>query len=102
VEYVVMSTLYGTNGAGSKIIGAKPKLSEDQIAVIELCKETLAQALAGEITSVGIVACMKGGYAHVMAGRQAADLNMGCDSLKLAILETVEKAGSQKAAEWLK
>jgi hypothetical protein len=82
------------NSRHPKIIGAEPKLSEDQVAVIDLLKEALAQALAGEITSIGIVCCMKNGYAHVMAGRQAADLNMGCDSMKLEILSRVERAGA--------
>jgi hypothetical protein len=78
------------------IIGAAPKLTQDQIAVVEICKETLVQALAGDITSIGIVVCMKGGYATVMAGRQAADLNLGCDSLKIKILNAVEQAGAEK------
>lgn len=77
----------------STLIGIKPGFTEDQIAVIEICKETLAQALEGSIGSIGIVACMKTGYATVMAGRQAADLNMGCDSLKRKILDAVEVAG---------
>lgn len=75
------------------LIGLTPKLTEDQKAVIEIAKETLAQCLEGQITSIGIVACMKTGYATVMAGRQAADLNMGCDSLKAKILNAVESAG---------
>lgn len=75
------------------LIGLTPKLTEDQKAVIEIAKETLAQALEGQISSIGIVACMKSGYATVMAGRQAADLNMGCDSLKAKILNAVERAG---------
>jgi hypothetical protein len=83
------------NNAHPHIIGGKPKLTEDQIAVIELCKETLAQALEGNITSIGIVACMKTGYAPVVAGRQAADLYMGCGSLQKVILERVERSGAQ-------
>jgi hypothetical protein len=75
------------------LIGVKPKLSQDQLAIIDLVKETLAQCLAGEISSIGIVACMKSGYATVMSGRQAADLNLGCDSLKMKILNAVETAG---------
>lgn len=84
------------NSTGPTIIGAKPKLSEDQVAVIDLVKETLAQALAGHISSIAIVACMPKGYATAMAGRQAADLNMGCDSLKGKILTRVEMAGADK------
>ena len=71
----------------------KVPLTEDQKEVINLLKEALAQALEGKITSVGIVVCMSKGYAHVMAGRQASDLNLGCDSMKAAILSRVESAG---------
>ena len=70
----------------------------DQVAIVDLLKEALAQALEGKITSVGVIACMKGGYAHVIAGRQAADLNLGCDSLKRKILEMTEKEGARRAA----
>ena len=81
------------------IIGVTPKLTQDQIAVIDICKETLAQALAGEISSIGIIACMKGGYATVMAGRQAADLFMGAGSLQRKILDAVEASGAEKVAK---
>jgi hypothetical protein len=87
------------NNPGPKIIGIQPKLTEDQLAIVEVCKETLAQALEGSITTIGVIACMKAsgsksaGYATVFAGRQASDLNMGCDSLKLKILRNVERAG---------
>ena len=77
------------------IIGVTPKLTQDQIAVIDLCKETLAQALAGDITSIGIVACMKSGYATVVSGRQASDLFMGAGSLQRKILDAVENAGAE-------
>lgn len=73
----------------------KKPLNEDQIAVVDVLKEALAQALEGHITSVGIVACMKTGYATEVAGRQAADLNLGCDSLKKRILEATEYAGAR-------
>ncbi len=89
-----MSVINSTSG--SKIIGLKPKLSEDQLAVIDVVKETLAQAIEGNISSIGIIACMKAGYATIIAGRQAADLNLGCDSLKMKILDKVERAGAEK------
>ena len=80
------------------IIGMMPKLhkplSEDQKAVIEIAKELLAQALEGEISSIGIVACMKSGYATIVAGRQAADLYMGAGSLQRKIMDKVEAAGA--------
>lgn len=84
------------NNTGPKIIGMKPKLSQDQLAVVEIIKETLAQALEGNISSIGIIACMKGGYATVISGKQAADISLGCDSLKRKILDAVEKAGSER------
>lgn len=78
---------------GPQLIGMKPKLSEDQVAVIEVAKETLAQALDGQISSIAVVACMKSGFATCMAGRQAADLHMGAASLQRKILNAVEYAG---------
>ena len=71
------------------LVGAK-KLSEDQLQIVEILKETLAQTLEGNITSIGIVACMKTGYATLMGGRQASDLYMGAASLQKKILDTVE------------
>ncbi len=75
---------------GPGLIGVKPKLSEDQIAVVEIAKELLANALDGQISSIGIVACMKTGYATLMGGHQAADLYMGAASLQRKILNAVE------------
>ena len=84
------------NNTGPKIIGMKPKLSQDQLAVVEVVKETLAQALEGNISSIGIVACMPKGYATIISGRQASDLYMGCASLQHKILNKVEHAGEDK------
>ena len=84
------------NNTNSKIIGIKPKMTEDQLSVIEIVKECLAQAVEGNISSIGIVACMPKGYATIVAGRQAADLHMGCASLQLKILNKVERAGMDK------
>ena len=82
----------------SKIINPnsfKAPLSPDQMAVVDLLKEALAQALEGSITTVGVIACMKSGYAHVMAGRQAADLYMACGSMQREILDRVADAGDE-------
>lgn len=65
-------------------------LNEAQQACISLLREALEQAEGGHITSIGIVVCLPSGYATVMAGSQAADLNLGCDSLKAKILNAVE------------
>lgn len=77
-----------------RIIGTP--LSEDQTAIVDLLKEALAQALEGNIKTVGVVACLDGGFATVMAGRQAADLNLGCDELKRKILEAVTEGSEEK------
>ncbi len=73
------------------ILTAKKPLTEGQEACVELLEEALEQARQGRIYSVGVVVCMETGYATVMAGPHAADLNMGCDSLKKRILDAVEE-----------
>lgn len=74
------------------ILLSSTPLSEAQLACIDLLSEALEQARAGEVTSIGIILCMKGGYASVMAGTQAADLNLGCDDLKDKILEATSRS----------
>lgn len=69
-------------------------LNEAQKACVELLEEALREARNGHIMSVGIAVCMETGYATVMAGSQAADLNMACDSLKRKILDAVEDTKS--------
>lgn len=66
-------------------------LTEAQQSCIDLLAEAFEQAKGGHISSVGIIVCMANGYATVMAGTQAADLNLGCDSLKRKILDAVEE-----------
>jgi hypothetical protein len=94
----------GLSVSKSRIIGAP--VSEDQSAIIDLLKETLAQALEGNIKTVGVVACLEGGFATVMAGRQAADLNLGCDELKrkilLAVTEGTEERQSRRSSQLFK
>ncbi len=70
-----------------RIIGAP--MGEDQAAICDLLKETLAQALEGQIKTIAIVVCLEDGFASVMAGRQAAALNLACDELKAKILAAV-------------
>ncbi len=74
---------------GSGIIGAGPKLSDNQIACIDLIKEALAEALEGKVFGVGIALCMDGGWATVMAGSRPGDLNLACDDMKRKILDAV-------------
>ena len=73
-----------------------PSLSESQQACVDLLRETLNEAEAGNIHTIGIVVCMKTGYATVMAGAAAGDLNLGCDSLKNKIRCAVEEDGNVK------
>lgn len=76
------------NNVTPPFIGRAP-LTEGQQACVDLLKEALAEAERGNIGSIGIVVCMKTGFATVMAGTQAADLNLGCDDLKRKILDAV-------------
>lgn len=64
-------------------------LTESQQACVELLTEALAEAKRGNINTVGIVVCMQAGFATVVAGHQAADLNLGCDDLKRKVLDAV-------------
>jgi hypothetical protein len=66
-------------------------LSTAQQGCVDVLREALAQAEAGKIHSLGIVLCMYSGYASIMAGTKAAELNLGCDSLKKKILMEVEQ-----------
>ena len=54
-------------------------------------KEALEEAERGNIHTVGIVVCMKKGYGAVIGGTNAAELNLGLDSLKRRILDQLEK-----------
>ena len=53
--------------ASSIIFSSAKPLSEAQQACVDLLEEALEEARAGAIYSVGIVVCMKTGYATVMA-----------------------------------
>lgn len=66
-----------------------PQFSDAQIACIDLLKEALAEALEGRVSGIGIVLCLEGGWASVMAGTRPGDLNLGCDDLKRKILSAV-------------
>ena len=83
--------------SGPKIISGKA-LTEDQMEIVDLLKETLAQALEGNFFTIGIVVCMKDGFASVMSGRQAADLNLACDDLKYKIHAAVTDGTREKVS----
>lgn len=82
--------------SGPRIIGGK--LTEDQVAIVDLLKETLAQALEGNFSTIGIVVCMKDGFASVMSGRQAGDLNLACDDLKYKIHAAVTSGTAERTS----
>lgn len=71
-------------------------------AVQKECVEVLRQALElaeeGQIHSVGVIACMEGGYAAVMGGKSPSDLNLGCDDLKDQILQGVHESARRRSA----
>ncbi len=64
------------------LISATPPLDEMRKACVELLADALEEATKGRIKSVAIVVCMDDGIATVMAGKDGAALNIGCDDLK--------------------
>jgi hypothetical protein len=77
----------------------KPVLSESQQACVDLLREALAEAEKGNVTTIGILLCMGNGFASVMAGTQAADLNLGCDDLKFKIHAAVTEGNVKRASK---
>ena len=66
-------------------------LTDAQADCVEKLEEALEQARDGNVNSIGIVLCMRKGYASTVGGTDAAELNLGLDSLKRKILDGVEK-----------
>ena len=73
------------------------KLSEDQVACVDILKEALALALEGKVHGIAMVACMDGGWATLFGGSRPGDLNLGTDDLKRKILDAVLNAPKTKA-----
>jgi hypothetical protein len=71
-------------------------LTEAQQACVDLLSEAYEEAKRGKVLSIGMVVCMEAGFATVMAGRGAADLNLGCDDLKRKILDAVTQGNVAK------
>jgi hypothetical protein len=65
------------------------------VACINLLEQALAAAKLGQITSIGIVSCMHGGFGAAFAGTQGAELNLGLDSLKKNILDAISNPKNQ-------
>ena len=78
------------------IITKPPPLTEDQIQIVDVLKEALAEALKGQIHTMGIVLCFGDGPATRVAGRNAAALNIGLDHLKMQVLQATFEQGQKK------
>ena len=76
---------------------SRPVLTDDQQRCVHVLKEALEQAEAGNIDTIGVVACMKGGYASAMGGSRAGDLALGALDLQQKILEATRGANMRKA-----
>ena len=66
-------------------------LTPNQQDCLDKLREAVEQCEAGYVFAIGLILCMRSGYASVIGGTQAAELNLGCDSLKAKILREVEK-----------
>ena len=64
-------------------------LTEAQQDCCDKIQEVLDQCKAGNIHTVGIVVCMKDGFAATVGGNAAAELNIGIDYLKHSVLDKV-------------
>jgi hypothetical protein len=76
--------------ASPRIIFPAP-LTDGQRDCVDKLREALVEAERGNIHTVGMVLCMTKGYAHLIAGTAAAELNLGLDSLKRRLLDHLEK-----------
>lgn len=77
---------------------AKP-LDDDQIAMVDMIKETLAMALEGRFRGLAIVVSLDNGFSHAICGKPGTgpEMNLACDDLKRQILETALNAPKTKA-----
>jgi hypothetical protein len=71
-------------------------LSDQQLDCIDKLAQCLEEAKKGNVFTVGIVVCMKMGFATTIGGTDAGSLNLGCDALKQRILENVVDEGRIK------
>ena len=71
-------------------------LTEAQLACLDLLNEAVAEAEKGNVYSVGIIVCMKTGFATTIGGTDAGSLNLGCDAMKARILERVTDEGARR------
>ena len=74
-------------------------LTDQQLDCIDKLAQCLEEAKKGNVFTVGIVVCMKMGFATTIGGTDAGSLNLGCDALKQRILENVVDEGKIKPAK---
>jgi hypothetical protein len=79
-------------------------MNDNQLACIDVLRDALREAEAGNVSACAVVLCMTGGWASVVAGERAGDLNLGCDDVKKKILNAVVNNASlnQKKANILR
>lgn len=78
------------NGNKPTLITQGPQVLEPmQQACVDVLSDALEEAIAGNVTSVAIVACARDGIGTNMAGTNGLALNIGCDKLKREILEAI-------------
>lgn len=80
------------NGEAS-IILPNVKLDEQQQDCADKLREVLDEANAGNVYTVGIVVCLRNGFATTIGGTDAGSLNLGLDALKARILERLTDEG---------
>ena len=64
-------------------------MSVDSEACAELLQEALDLAKEGKISSIGLIACLRDGFATTLAGKQASELFLACGALQRKILDAV-------------
>ena len=64
-------------------------MTEASEACVALLEQVLADAKAGNITTVGVIACGPGDFGAQIAGPDARSVNLGLDVLKHKILSAV-------------
>ena len=77
---------------GVKLLQCSPQ----QLDCIDKLAQCLEEAKKGNVFTVGIIVCMKMGFATTIGGTDAGSLNLGCDALKQRILENVVDEGRVK------
>jgi hypothetical protein len=82
--------------------GDTPKieiLDPAKLECIQLLEQVLADAKAGNVVAVAIVACGASGFGAAFAGNDAPKLNLGLDSAKATLLQMVsggQQPGTQQ------